>query len=210
MIVAGIVIWGLNIWDLAVILLFLLAVLIVGFAVSHTVKKESDFYLGGRKLGRLLQFFLNFGNSTDSTGAVQISTAVYKQGAGGIWIGFQTLFITPFFWFTQPWWRRARLITMGDLFIDRFNSNSLASAYAAFSIFIALFTMGMGNFLTYKVAHAMIIKPPNEYTDTDRQQIQDYQEYQSLKSQIELGQTSLTQSERFQILDNKNKHGQLQ
>jgi SSS family solute:Na+ symporter len=210
MIVAGIVIWGLNIWDLAVILLFLLAVLIVGFAVSHTVKKESDFYLGGRKLGRLLQFFLNFGNSTDSTGAVQISTAVYKQGAGGIWIGFQTLFITPFFWFTQPWWRRARLITMGDLFIDRFNSNSLASAYAAFSIFIALFTMGMGNFLTYKVAHAMIIKPPNEYTDTDRQQIQDYQEYQSLKSQIELGQTSLTQSERFQILDNQNKHGQLQ
>src|SRR5277367_4301987 len=155
MIVAGIVIWGLNIWDLALILLFLLAILVVGFVVSHSVKKESDFYLGGRKLGRLLQFFLNFGNSTDSTGAVTASTAVYKQGAGGIWFGFQTLFITPFFWFTQPWWRRARLVTMGDLFVDRFNSKSLASAYAALNIFMALFTMGMGNFFAYQVAQAM-------------------------------------------------------
>jgi hypothetical protein len=132
MIVPGIVVWGLDLWDLAIILLFLLAILIVGFVVSHTIKKESDFYLGGRKLGRLLQFFLNFGNSTDATGAVQISTAVYQQGAAGIWVGgFQTLFITPFFWFTQPWWRRARLVTMGDLFVDRFNSKAVASAYAA-------------------------------------------------------------------------------
>src|SRR5580658_5195529 len=146
-------IWGLNVWDVVILAGFLVAILVVGFVVSRTVHKEADFYLGGRKLGRLLQFFLNFGNSTDAASAVTISTAVYKSGASGIWAnGFQTVFITQFFWFTQPWWRRARLVPMGDLFVDRFNSKTLASAYATFNIFMALYTMGMSNFLAYQVA----------------------------------------------------------
>src|SRR3954470_606982 len=159
--------WGLHIVDLLILLTFLVAILIVGVRVSRGVKHEGDFYLGGRKLGRVLQFFLNFGNSTDSTGAVSTSTEVYRQGAGGMWIGFQTLFITPFFWFTQPWYRRSRLVTMADLFIDRFNSKSLASAYAAFNILIALISLGTGNLAAYKVTAAMVVKEPATYTDAD-------------------------------------------
>ncbi len=203
-------IWGLNAWDAGIILLFLAAILGIGFFVSRTVKKESDFYLGGRKLGRALQFFLNFGNATDSTGAVTVSTAVYQNGAGGIWFGFQTLFITPFFWFTQPWWRRARLITMGDLFVDRFNSKTLASAYAAFNIFMALFTMGMGNFFAFKVAQGMIVKPESEYTAADRRQIADYVEYRELKLRIGHGELEVSGSERFKYLDNLGKRAELQ
>ncbi|HEX4054066.1 MAG TPA: hypothetical protein VHX86_07350 [Tepidisphaeraceae bacterium] len=203
-------IWGLNLWDAAVIAIFLVAILGIGFYVSHSVKKESDFYLGGRRLGRALQFFLNFGNSTDSTGAVTVSTAVYRDGAGGIWFGFQTLFITPFFWFTQPWWRRARLITMGDLFVDRFDSKTLASAYAAFNIFMALFTIGMGNFYSFKVAQAMILKPASDYTQADRRMISEYNEYRGLKSRIENGQTALSNTERFKYLDSLSKHAELQ
>jgi SSS family solute:Na+ symporter len=202
--------WGLDVYDLAVILLFLIVLLVIGLGSSRTVKKESDFYLGGRKLGRGLQFFLNFGNSTDSTGAVQVATAVYSQGAGGIWVGgFQTLFITPFFWFTQPWWRRARLVTMGDLFVDRYNSKALASAYAGFSIFMALFNMGMGNFFAYKVAHAMIVKPAIEYTDEDRQEIATYEEFQALKTRVDAGEKQLLESERYKSLDSQNKRGEL-
>ncbi len=201
---------GLHPLDAGIVLLFLMATLAVAFTLSRAIRKESDFYLGGRRLGRTLQFFLNFGNSTDSTGAVQMASTVYQQGAGGIWLGgLQTLFITPFFWFTQPWWRRARLVTMGDLFVDRFNSKAVASAYAIFSIFIALLTMGNGNFYAFKVAQAMIIKPPAAYTEHDRQQIGDYQEYQSLKSQIESGKTQLAQSERFKFLDSLSKRSEL-
>ena len=72
-------VWGLNVWDVAILAGFLVSILAVGFVVSRTVHREADFYLGGRKLGRLLQFFLNFGNSTDATGAVTISTAVYQK-----------------------------------------------------------------------------------------------------------------------------------
>jgi SSS family solute:Na+ symporter len=203
--------FGVNVWDLVVLIVFLVATLAVGFVVSRSVKKEADFYLGGRKLGRMLQFFLNFGNSTDATGAVTISTAVYKSGASGIWAnGFQTLFITPFFWFTQPWWRRARLMTMGDLFVDRFNSRSLASAYAAFNIFMALFTMGMSNFFSYQVAQAMVVKPESQYTQRDRQKIADYQEYQRLKAALERGQVDIGQTERFKNLNEQSKRRELQ
>ncbi|HUB24990.1 MAG TPA: hypothetical protein VL992_06140 [Tepidisphaeraceae bacterium] len=206
----AVTIWGLNVIDLAVVFLFCIVILVIGLVSSRSMRKEADFYLGGRKLGRPLQFFLNFGNSTDSTGAVQVATAVYSQGAAGIWVGgFQTLFITPFFWFTQPWWRRARLLTMGDLFIDRYNSKSLASAYAAFSIFMALFNMGMGNFFAFKVAHAMIVKPTSDYTDADRRQIADYLEYQKLKAQLDSGQAQIAETERYKSLDSQDKRGQL-
>jgi SSS family solute:Na+ symporter len=211
MAVLGLVLFGLNVWDLIIILAFLIALLTIGVVVSHTIKKESDFYLGGRKLGRWLQFFLNFGNSTDTTGAVAAASAVFKQGAGGVWnAGFQTLFITPFFWFTQPWWRRARLTTMGDLFVDRYNSRSLASAYACFNIFMALFTMGMGNYFAYTVAHAMIVKPESAYTDQDRTKVKEYQEYQSLVSQIKAGHPEIRETERYQELDSKNKRGAIE
>ena len=74
-----------------------------------------------------------------------MASEVFRQGVGGMWLSLQTLFITPFFWFTQPWFRRARVITMADLFVDRFNSKAVASAYAAFNICVALLLLGGGN-----------------------------------------------------------------
>jgi solute:Na+ symporter, SSS family len=203
-------IWGLDIRDAGVVLVFLAVILGIGLFASRAVKKETDLYLGGRKLGRALQFFLNFGNSTDSTGAVTVSTAVYQNGAGGIWFGFQTLFITPFFWFIQPWWRRARVVTMGDLFVERFNSERLASAYAVFNIFMALFTMGMGNFYAFKVTQAMIVKPMAEYSAADRKQVAEYQEYRGFQSRIAGGELGLRGSERFKYLDDLRKRGELE
>jgi solute:Na+ symporter, SSS family len=206
---AGVIVWGLHVIDWAIVVVFLLAILAIGFLSSRSVKKESDFYLGGRKLGRTLQFFLQFGNATDSIGAPTIATSVYRQGVGGAWLGgFQTLFITPFFWFTQPWFRRARLTTMADLFVDRFDSRSLATAYAAYNIFIALFNLGVGNVASYKVASAMVIKPESAYTQQDRQEIDRYNQFRLLNAQVVAGRLS-PQSEPFKTLDSENKRGEL-
>jgi len=60
---------GLHIIDLAVVIFFLAGVIGLGWWASRGVHEEKDFYLGGRKLGRTLQFFLSFGNMTDSSGA---------------------------------------------------------------------------------------------------------------------------------------------
>ena len=51
-------VWGLHVLDLSILLLFLVLILVIGFAVSRGVKQESDFYLGGRKLGRVLESLL--------------------------------------------------------------------------------------------------------------------------------------------------------
>ncbi len=161
-------VWGLHVIDVAILASFLLAILGVGFKVSRGGKKQTDFYLGGRSLGKALQFFLNFGNATDSNGAVLMASEVYRQGVGGVWLSLQTLFITPFFWFTQPWYRRARVITMADLFVDRFDSKAVAFAYAAFNICIALLLLGVGNRSSYEVAAAMLVKPEADWTQQDR------------------------------------------
>ncbi|HVM60291.1 MAG TPA: sodium:solute symporter family protein [Verrucomicrobiae bacterium] len=201
--------WGLHVLDLAVVVLFLLALLFIGIHASRNVQGETDFYLSGRKLGRVLQFFLNFGNATDSTGAVQLSSEVYRQGIGGLWISFQTLFITPFFWFTQPWYRRARLVTMADLFVDRFDSRGLASAYAAFNILIALILLGLGNLTAFKVTSAMVVKPESAWTDQERAQVRLFNEYRALAAQKEAGTLPNAMAERFSMLDNMNKRGEL-
>src|SRR5438874_7758644 len=201
--------WGLHIVDLLILLGFLIAILVVGVRVSRGVKHEGDFYLGGRKLGRTLQFFLNFGNATDSTGAVNTSSEVFRQGVGGMWIGFQTLFITPFFWFTQPWFRRARLTTMADLFVDRFNSKGLASAYACFNILIALITLGTGNLAAYKVTAAMVVKDPSAYTQAQREQVSNYQEYQKLKAQKTAGLMPESLADRYRYLQDLDARGKL-
>jgi SSS family solute:Na+ symporter len=205
-----VIICGLNVIDLAIIFLFLILILAIGIWSGRSVKKQSDFYLGGRKLGGVLQFFLQFGNATDTTGAPTIATSVYRLGVGGAWLGgFQTLFITPFFWFTQPWWRRARLTTMADLFVDRFNSKSLATSYAMFNIFIALFTMGVGNVAAYKVASAMVLKPPSAYTDQDRSMLASYKQYQELSAQVAAGKLS-PESEPYKTLYGQKQRELLQ
>ena len=42
-------VWGLNVWDVAILAGFLVSILTVGFVVSRSVHKEADFYLGGRE-----------------------------------------------------------------------------------------------------------------------------------------------------------------
>lgn len=202
-------VWGLHIIDVSIVLGFLLAILVVGVWVSRTVKHEADFFLGGRKMGKALQFFLSFGNATDSNGAVQISSEVFRQGMGGIWLNFQSLFITPFFWFTQVWFRRVRLTTMADLFVDRFGSKSVATVYSLFSILIALLTLGAGNLGTYKVTAAMVVKPVEAYTQADRDEVGKWHQFKEL--QALKGTRNLTDAEKqtFDQLESMSARGQL-
>src|SRR5207248_3106953 len=138
----------------------------------------------------------------DTNGAVVMASEVYRQGVGGMWLSLQTLFITPFFWFTQPWFRRARVITMADLFVDRFNSKAVASAYAGFNICVALLLLGVGNRGSYEVTAAMVVKPESAYTQTDWQRVNGFREYQNLKNQQQGSTPTADQRRRLEELDN--------
>jgi Na+/proline symporter len=201
--------FGLHIIDLLVVLSFLVSIIGLGWWTSRGVKEDKDFYLGGRKLGRTLQFFLAFGNMTDSSGAPTTAAEVYRQGAGGIWISLQTLFITPFYWFSATWFRRVRLVTMADLFIERLNSRSLATAYVLFNIYISLLLLGFGNVVSYKVASAMIVKPAEEYAAAEKVMVGEYNEYSQLKAEYSAKNLPDAKQERFKELDNKVSRGEL-
>lgn len=206
-------VWGLHIIDIGILVTFLIAILLVGVYASRGVKHEADFYLGGRKMGRALQFFLNFGNATDSNGAVTAASEVYRQGTGGIWLGLQTLFITPFYWFTQVWFRRARCITMADMWVERFDSKSIAACYACFNIIVAMLQLGVGTRIGYELAASMIEKPVAAYTVQDHDRVNSFVEFQALKKRYDAGQLPVeqhpTEYARYKELEDRQVRGQI-
>ena len=60
------------------------------------------------------------------------ASLVYQNGVSGVWLSLQTLFMPLFFWFMNAWFRRVRLVTVADLFEDRFGTRTLARFYAQF------------------------------------------------------------------------------
>ena len=202
-------IFGLHLLDVAIVLLYLVGMMLVGIIVAKSIKNEEDYYLGGRKLGRWYQFFLNFGSMTDANGAASVSSEVYRQGVGGVWIALQTLFMTPFYWFSAVWFRRSRLITMADLFVDRFNSRKLAAIYALFNVFLATLLIGVGYVAAYKVVSAMVVKPAAQHSTAEADVIARYQAFQSLQDQYMAGTLDSDELARYETLSNQANRGEL-
>ena len=200
--------WGLHAVDVALVAAYLVVVLWLGKRAAVRVATLDDFFLAGRKLGKVFQFFLNFGTSTHADQAVAVSREVYRQGIGGMWIQSLVLFLTPFYWFTVMLFRRVRLTTVGDYFAERFQSRFLAAAYAVFTLVLsALIGGGIGYLVAAKTAVAMTPKPVELCTPAERQSIAEFAELR----QIETRAAALTESERARAdeLREKEKRGEL-
>jgi solute:Na+ symporter, SSS family len=193
-------IWGLNIIDALIVVVYLLGMLYIGKLLSKSVKGQDDFYLAGRKLGKLYQFFLNFGNMTDANGAASVASVVYRQGVGGVWIAMQTLFMTPYYWFMNVWFRRVRLITVGDLFEDRFGGKGLAGAFAMFNVICAVTLIGFGYLVSFKTMEAMMVKPAELYSAAEAAMIEDYHEYVRLDDAYKNGSIENENIPRYETL----------
>jgi solute:Na+ symporter, SSS family len=166
-----------HVLDLAVIAAYLGFVIFLGHRGAKKSGGTDGFFLAGRSLGKIYQFFLNFGNATDANGAVSTASLVYRQGASGVWLGFQLVFLNPYYWFMNAWFRRVRLVTMADLFTDRLGSRGLASFYALFQVAIIVFVViGFGNLVTYKISSALIVKPESAWTAAERASVEGYRE----------------------------------
>src|SRR4051812_37214218 len=169
--------------DLIIIVTYLIAVVWIGKRAAKAAANEEGFFLAGRKLGKLYQFFLNFGNATEPQGAVSTASFVYQQGAPGSWLSFQTVFMNPYFWFMNVWFRRVRLTTLSDLFEDRFASKGLSMFYALFQILVACVFLGFGNVTAYKIASSLVVKPDTSWTADDRARIEGYRDLKQLEKE---------------------------
>ena len=172
---------GLHWIDALVIVVYIIGVLAIGKALSHGVKGEKDFFLGGRSLGKWFQFFLSFGSMADPGQATTTSSSVYRQGAGGAWLALITLFLTPYYWFSYVWFRRVRLTTTADLFEDRFGKRFLGSLYAVTTILIIIVGIAGGNVVALKTLQPLMVKEAAIYSPTERQMVNDYHEFVQLR-----------------------------
>ncbi len=200
---------SLHIIDLAIVAAYLLAVVYIGKRASKAASSEDGFFLAGRKLGKLYQFFLNFGNATEPSGAVSTASFVYQQGAPGSWLSFQTVFMNPYFWFMNVWFRRARLTTVSDLFEDRYASRGLSLFYAMFQILVACVFLGFANVTAYKIASSLVVKEPSQWTAADRAAIDGYQELKRLEVQAAAGTLPAVEQTRLDLLRDRDARGEL-
>ena len=205
---AGMKIFGLSPLDAGIIVLYIGIMLWLGRRAQRRARDTSEFYLAGRRLGRVYQFFLNFGNSTNADQAVAVSREVYRQGIGGMWIQYLVLFLTPFYWFTTAFFRRSRMITIGDWYTERFKSKFLGAAFAVFTLVMAVIGGGVGFMVAGKTFQALTPKPESSYTAGQRALVVQFKEFQALKQKVDLGLT-VEERARYEELRERDKKGEL-
>jgi SSS family solute:Na+ symporter len=203
-------VFGLHWIDALIIVAYVIAVLFIGKILSHGVKDEKDFFLGGRSLGKWFQFFLSFGTMTDPGQATTTSSSVYRQGAGGAWLALITLFLTPYYWFTSVWFRRVRLTTMADLFEDRFGKRFLATLYAVTTIMMAIVSIAGGNVVALKTLQPLMVKQEAIYSPAERQMVAEYHEFTELRKERLTLTLPAEKMQRYELLKDSYDRGALQ
>src|SRR4051812_42407174 len=200
---------SLHIIDIAIVIAYLSAVVYIGKRAASGNNSEEGFFLAGRKLGRLYQFFLNFGNATEPSGAVSTASFVYQQGAPGSWLSFQTVFMNPYFWFMNVWFRRVRLTTVSDLFEDRYASKGLSLFYAIFQILVACVFLGFGNVTAYKIASSLVVKQEAQWSGPERAAVEGYRELKQLEKQNAAAPVAGDAKARLAALQERDARGEL-
>ena len=107
----------------------------IGFWLMSKQKKQEDFFMGGRQFGKLFQTFAAFGAGTGPADPVNTARGTIANGVSGMWGVMYWLFVTPIYWFSAVWYRRMRCLTLGDWFVERYESKELGVAYAIFGCF---------------------------------------------------------------------------
>lgn len=136
--------FGLSSLDILVIIFYFLILIFIGFWSMRRVKNQEDYFLGGRRFGKLIQVFAAFGQATSADTGPSVATTTMNNGASGIWSALMMLFSTPSYWFTGVWYRRLRLLTMGDFFSERFSSKLLGASYAVLATISLTLLLSVG------------------------------------------------------------------
>ncbi len=100
--------------------LYLIGVAGIGVWSARRVRDTADFFLGGRRFGKVFMLFFTFGAGTNGNQAVAVAAKTYSNGLSGIWYQWLWLFATPFYWIIAPVFRRMRALTTGDYFEYRY------------------------------------------------------------------------------------------
>ena len=124
-----------NFADYLVLIIYFSGMAGIGIWAMRQVKAQEDYFMGGRKFGKLFQTFAAFGAGTGSADPVNTARGTFANGMSGMWGVMYWLFVTPIYWISGVWYRRMRCLTLGDWFTERYESKSIGVAYALFGCF---------------------------------------------------------------------------
>ncbi len=125
--------------DYFVLVAYFGVIALIGFISMRFVRGQEDYFMGGRSFGRLIQTFAAFGAGTGAQEPIVLGRTTWTSGLSGIWSVFLWLFVTPFYWIVAIWYRRMRHLTLGDWFVERYESRGLGVAYTIFALFFYMF-----------------------------------------------------------------------
>jgi SSS family solute:Na+ symporter len=198
---------GLHFIDILVIVAYLGAITYVGKRTSGKVKNQEDFFMAGRSVGKLLQYFMNMATIVDASNAVNTASFAFSKGLGGVWLMLASIFAGPYYWFIAGWFRRVRLITMAELFDERFKSKFLSFFYACVGIWLTIILAGMSYKITLSTFQAMTPKPAEKYTVAEKEKTDLYKEYSQLNDLYKAKKLPPANLERYKALDSMYKQG---
>ncbi len=125
--------FGLSYLDLAVVAAYFIGLTWIGVRTYSSVKNTGDYFMGGRRFGKLLMIGHAMGTGTHTDQPVSVAGACYQYGLAGIWYQWIWMFSTPFYWLLSPIYRRLRYITTGDFFERRYGK-TLGAWYAGMGL----------------------------------------------------------------------------
>jgi SSS family solute:Na+ symporter len=120
--------------DYVVLIVYFAVMIGIGVYTSRKIKNKDDYFMGGRGFGKLLQTFAAFGAGTGSADPVNTGRTTFTSGMSGMWSVMYWLFVTPFYWITGVWYRRMRHLTLGDWFVERYQSQAMGLGYMVFGL----------------------------------------------------------------------------
>ncbi|MEA2062167.1 MAG: sodium:solute symporter family protein [Gemmatimonadota bacterium] len=169
--------FGMHWLDLTVIVAYMFLVAGIGFWSMRNIRGVEDFFMGGRRFGKLFSLFLQFGAGTSSDMPVSVSRESFRNGMSGIWAVMLWLFVTPLYWIISPWYRRLRLLTIGDYFTERFDSRAMGAAYALFSVCYFMCYIAIGLTAVGKTVEVLTPRPESSYTAAEAAEVAEYRRY---------------------------------
>lgn len=148
------VLLGMHTFDWIVLAIYFVVILVVGLWSASKVTDAADFFMGGRRFGKIFMMFFAFGSGTSSDQAITVVAGTWRMGLAGIWWQFLYLPATPFYWLIAPLLRRIRALTTADFFGTRF-SPATAVLYSFYGMLISIVFIAGALFSSGKMINAL-------------------------------------------------------
>ncbi|AKJ65149.1 sodium:solute symporter family protein [Kiritimatiella glycovorans] len=117
---------GLDYAIWCVVLIYLLAMLALGWWSRGRASSQDGYLMGERKFNTPMMIMHSFGAGTNPGDAAGVVSGSTQAGASGVWVSWLWMYGTPFYWLIAPMVRRMRCLTMADYFEERFGGAASA------------------------------------------------------------------------------------